>query len=222
MSQDINLLNPALRPKKDYFVLRYVAPVTATALMLLFVQLGYARMQLSAAVKAQSVAGDQLVAAQTGLKSLQEALAARKSDPAVEAEQTRLSAVVRQRDDVLQLAQGLETEGRSIAEVMRAFARQRTEGVWLTGFRIGPSGFDIRGRLLDPAALPVYIRRLNGESAFRGREFAALDMQGVQPAAGVPGQPVPEPPVSGPSRYTEFVLRANIVPASVSARESKE
>jgi hypothetical protein len=70
----------------------------------------------------------------------------------------------------------------------------------------------MRGRLLDPALLPAYIRRLNGEPAFRGRHFAALDMQGVLPPPVVAGQtsvPVPAaPPPLGPTRYTEFALKA--------------
>lgn len=222
MSQDINLLNPALRPKRDLFVFRYVAPASLAAMMLIALQFGIARYQLAVAMKAQAVSSEQLAAAQQGLKSLQDALAQRKNDPVVEAEQGRLTGVVRQRDDVLKLARSLEIEGRSIAEVMRGFARQRVDGVWLTGFAVGPSGFDIRGRLLDPASLPTYIRRLNGEPAFRGRQFAALDMQGIQPAAPTPGQAAPEPVAGGPARYTEFVLRATLPPVAKEAREGKE
>jgi hypothetical protein len=54
---------------------------------------------------------------------------------------------------------------------------------------------EIRGRTLDPALLPEYIRRLNAEPAFRGHRFAALSVAlptapapaaSVAPAATVP------------------------------------
>lgn len=224
MSQEINLLNPALLPKRDLFVFRYVAPAAGGAFLLVACLFGLVRYQLMQAQQAQVAAATRLDSAQKDLKAVQDALAARKSDPAIEQALTQLRAVVKQRAEVLQLARGLETEGGSVAELMRGFARQRIDGVWLTGFSVGGSGIDIRGRLIDPGMLPTYIRRLNGEPAFRGRQFAALDMQGVVPAppaaAGLGSpNPVPLPVAPGPTRFTEFALRANL---AVPGKDGKE
>lgn len=213
MSQEINLLNPALLPKQDPFLYRHVTVAAGAALLIVLLLSGLGRYQLMSAQQSQAASAAGLAAAQAELKTLQDSLAARRNDPAIEQELVQLRAIVKQRGDVLSLARGLEVEGGSVATVMQGFARQRVEGVWLTGFSVGPSGFDIRGRLIDPAMLPAYIRRLNGEPAFRGRQFAALDMHGVvpQPPAATSGAtPPPAAPVApGPTRYTEFALRAS-------------
>ena len=43
MSQEINLINPALLPKQDLFVFRYVGPAAGVALLLRICLFGVAR-----------------------------------------------------------------------------------------------------------------------------------------------------------------------------------
>lgn len=228
MSQEINLINPALRPKRDLLAFRTVALAAGVAVLLISVMYAYARFSAASAQQAQSDIQAQLAILQKEVQASQAALAARVSDPALELEAQRLAAAVKQRGEVLQLAENLSAQGSGgVSEVMRGFSRQRLDGVWLTGFSVGPGGFDIRGRLLDPSLLPTYIRRLNAEPAFRGRSFAALDMQGVTPEVAPPAAGAPAPaatPVAalpaGPARYTEFALRATLT--NVSAPKGKE
>lgn len=212
MSQEINLLNLALRPKQDWLSFRSVSVATAASLLLVLALFTFARFDLAGKQQAQSAAAARQTAAQQELQNLQTALGTRKTDPALELEAAALSAAAKQRGEVLALAKSLAADGGTVANIMRGFSRQRIEGVWLTGFNVGPAGFDMRGRLLDPALLPAYIRRLNAEPAFRGRNFAALDMQGVVPQPVVAAQnsvPVPTVPApAGPLRYTEFALKA--------------
>lgn len=214
MSQEINLLNPALRPKRDWLSSRRVALASLAALFVVAAAVVALRIDLASEQKAQTSAAAQLSAVRDEVQALQARLVARKNDPALEQEAVHLAAAIAQRREVLKQARGLAAEEGGFAEVMRGFSRQRVEGVWLTSFNTGPGGFDIRGRLLDPALLPAYIRRLNAEPAFRGRHFAALDMLGVEPssppAAGSTQAPVVnmQPAATGPTRYTEFFLRA--------------
>ncbi|MFA7290767.1 MAG: hypothetical protein WC023_00830 [Rhodocyclaceae bacterium] len=226
MSQEINLVNPALRPKRDWLAFRSVAVAAAMALLLVSALYAYARVSASSALQAQVAVQARLAALQLEVQSAQAALAARVNDPVLEKEIVRMTAAVKQRGEVLRLAEDLATQGSGgVAEVMRGFSRQRMEGVWLTGFSVGPGGFDIRGRLLDPAALPTYIRRLNAEPAFRGRSFAALDMQGIVPqvqpqplsAGDAASAPAPAAQTGAPARYTEFALRATLAAAPVTA-----
>lgn len=228
MSQEINLVNPALRPKRDWLSFQVVSLATLVTLLLVGVAVAVVRLDLAAGRQAQAAAAAQLATVTQEVQQLQAAFAARRNDPALAQEAERLAAATVQRREVLKVAQGLAAEAGGVAEAMRGFARQRLEGVWLTAFNIGPGGFDLSGRLLDPALLPAYIRRLNAEPAFRGRHFAALDMQGVEPAppaagtapaapAVVPVGAVAQPVASGPQRYTEFSLKAS-APAAVPGR----
>jgi len=231
MSQEINLINPALRPRRDWLAFRSVALGAAVALLLTTGLYAYARWSAYSAVKAQGEMQARLNRLQQEVQVAQTALAARVPDPALAEEARQLEAALKQRGDVLQLAERLAAQGTAeVAEVMRGFSRQRMEGVWLTAFSLGPGGLEIRGRLLDPALLPGYIRRLNGEPAFRGRSFAALDMQGVAPdvlppsgAAAATPPPAAVPAAAkpaGPARFTEFALRATL--AGAATPRSKE
>lgn len=238
MSQDINLLNPALRPKRDLLCFRNVAAATVVALLLVVVGAAVAQWRLAEGVREQAAVAGQLAQARQATQSMQSALAGRKSDASLDKALERAEAEVAQRRESLALARGLAAAPGGVAEAMLGFSRQRLEGLWLTGFGIGPGGFDLRGRVLDPLLLPVYIRRLNGEPAFRGRRFAALDMTGVE--AGTPlSPPVPTSPATpatpaapalaavagigaasapgaaGPVaavRFVEFSLRASLPP----------
>ena len=227
MSQEINLVNPALRPKRDWLAFQGVVAAAAVSLLLVTALYAYARVSAGTSLQAQVAVKNRLEALQQEVQSAQAALTARVSDPQLEKEVVRMTVAVKQRGEVLRLAEELATHSSGgVAEVMRGFSRQRMEGVWLTGFSVGPGGFDIRGRLLDPASLPAYIRRLNAEIAFRGRSFAALDMQGVVPqpqpvdagaAAAIPASTQLQ--AAGPARYTEFALRATLVVAPAGGKE---
>jgi hypothetical protein len=65
------------------------------------------------------------------------------------------------------LGEGAAPAAGKHAEHLRGLARQSLSGLWLTGFAVGADGrrMEIRGRTLDPALLPQYVRRLNAEAA---------------------------------------------------------
>ena len=75
-------------------------------------------------------------------------------------------------------------------------------GVWLTGFSVGESGNDlqVRGRVLHPDLVPVYLRALSDEPVMRGRQVTELKL--TAKAAGAATQP------AGPERFVEFTLAA--------------
>jgi hypothetical protein len=88
----------------------------------------------------------------------------------------------------------------------------------LLGFGFADKDIDIRGRLTDPALLPTYISRLNDEPAFAGRRFAALDMNGFDPADEKRDDAPPSVKAKAPARYTEFALRTQLVAGQEKAR----
>jgi hypothetical protein len=99
-----------------------------------------------------------------------------------------------------------------VGEMMRAFSRAGSDGLWLTGFRVLDDGsqLDINGRMVDQALLPAYLKRLEAEPVFHGRRFSALDMKGGEwvPAA-TPGAPVEANRGQGQNGrwYVDFVLQ---------------
>lgn len=214
MSQEINLLNPALRPKRDWLDFRHVAMATGATALLVAVVAGYVRYEFSGREREQATVASRLALARQSMQSMQSALAVRKSDPSLMPTLERLEATLAQRQEVLKLARGLEANSGGAAEAMRGFARQRMEGLWLTAFSIGPAGFELSGRALDPLLLPTYIGRLNAEPAFRGRRFAALDMRGIEAGSPMPAVlPLPSPAAGRTTAAGSGAATAQTAPA---------
>jgi hypothetical protein len=144
---------------------------------------------------------------QQQLVSLGQSLGQRKADTNLPEKISLEKAGIADRKEVMAFVGiGQPTRAPEYSKVLKGLAEQRVEGVWLTGFRLAPSAIELRGRLLDPALLPVYINRLNADTVFFGRRFSAHEMKGVDPVAEkAPDSKIEAKPVVG-RRYTEFVL----------------
>ena len=85
-------------------------------------------------------------------------------------------------------------------------ARQHADGLWLTGLTINGAGSEIgvRGRALDPAAVPGYLTRLTREPILQGKGFGSLSIsEGArEAAAGTQTGTQPAP-------FVEFSLQSN-------------
>jgi Tfp pilus assembly protein PilN len=184
MPQQINLYNPALAPKVDVFggAVLLLALACVLGLSLFAWALVAIDARRIAAKEAEQSA--RLAALQADIGRMAKELAARKPDPALQRELSDLEALVGARNQVMAtLASGALGDTQGVSEYFRAFARQRAEGVWLTGFSVGAAGRQIviQGRTTDAQALPEYLGRLRRESALRGRAFESLTVS--QPAA---------------------------------------
>ena len=212
MSQQINLLLPELRPRFDWLALPVVLAIAGSGLVLLAVvgelqALREARLSSAAA----SING-QLLNLQQQVQTLGQAVAARKPNAALHEEiSARRAGIVQRREGLAYVAQGTGDAAPAFSGMLQGFARQDIDGLWLVGFGLNQGGLEMRGRLLDPALLPRYITRLNGDAAFTGRQFAALEMKGVAPAAPATADKASAEPAA-PGPYTEFVLRTATAP----------
>ncbi len=119
--------------------------------------------KMIAELGAQSSAGADSIAAQVADVAALEALAARLSGGAL---------------------------GRTepFTEPLRAFARARAEGVWLTGIRLDNSSGQLvlDGKALDAARVPQLIAALQREPRFAGTAFARIEMQPAKEIGAVP------------------------------------
>jgi len=93
--------------------------------------------------------------------------------------------------------------------VFNALARQAGSALWITSFAVGKDGdtIDLEGRMIESAALPDYLRRLNRERPFVGRPFEQLQLQSVDAVE------------EGAPRITAFTLRAHAPAAPTVAPE---
>lgn len=197
MAQQLNLFDPRFGPVVRRFTARQglVAVVLAVGSL---VAAGQALQVLADRAAQQAQALDQ---ANAPLRA--QLLAAAKQPgaaaPDTDAELARLRALeAGQRRIRAALDAGVAGAREGHAEYLAALARQANGQVWITGLQVAEGGatLDLQGRMLDPGALPDYLRRLNHEPRFRGRPFAQLALQTITPGEGQTG-------------YSEFNLRAH-------------
>ena len=179
MAQQINLYDPALLKQRDWFALSNVL-LGAGLLAVLVLAAGWlARLDLPALQAQATTQDNQLKAVREQVLALGKRVADRQADPRLEQELAAARQLAEARGEILGvLRQRLAADAPPFADYLRGFARQTMPGLWLTGFTwdAAADSIEIRGRTVDPALLPEYIRRLNREPAFRGHAFAALSV----------------------------------------------
>lgn len=205
MSQQINLLNPALYKKRQPFSLSAVKMAQGFGLVLVgtAVFAGYARFEVGRLAQQAHTSDEMLKSEQGRLAKMSTELGPAHKSVQLEQEATQLEADLKEGQEIMDtLKSGVIGNTEGFSPYLRAFARQSVPGLWLTGFSISGGGGEmvIQGRALNPELVPAYIRRLNQENAFQGKKFAALQIS-------LPKE-VPGAKPAGPRapRYIEFNL----------------
>ena len=221
MAQQINLYNAALRRQRQWLSLANVVLLTGLFAVHL-VGIGMVlRTQASARLEAAKSLDGRLTSLRAEVAQLAGQLIGGASGDQAARELADLKQQVAMRREVLDALQhgtGLtalkEKTAIGFADYLRGLARQSVDGLWLTGFSVGQGGggMEVRGRMLAVDRLPAYIKRLNGEATFKGRQFVSLnisrsDKAGAPKAAGTP--------------YAAFVLTSVAVGADGKTKENE-
>lgn len=211
MSAQINLYHPRFLRQRDLLTLGNVVIAAAVVYAMLAAATGWAWQEAAQRTQAAAAVEQQLQAAKAQLAAETKVAATRKPGAQLSAELEQAEALLRRRAEIVRvLESGVVGSTGGFADFLRGFAHQTPEGLWLTGFSIdsGGSDIEIRGSMLNPAALPDYIRRLGTEKAFQGRNFAALTMNRPDPVAAPrpAGQTVGVSPAPTVARPIDFVL----------------
>jgi cell division protein FtsB len=234
MTQQINLYEARLKPRRELATARNLGVSALLLLALTSAVVVYARQQADEKTAELAVLQASVNSEQERMTALSKALGGRRVSTALVAEQVRVRTLLSTQQEVMAVLDSGQLGNTSgFSAFMFGFARQALSDMWLTGFAVSAGGeeIEIRGGLLDPAKLPGYVQRLSAEPAFKGRRFATLEMRSVEPvapelakpgaatgiAALLPAAKVPvasqvgsqavAPPPPLP-RYVEFVLRS--------------
>ncbi len=202
MPQDINLMHAGLTPRPAPFRSVQAASILGSGAVLMLIatvglqHLGSRRAE-EAVVLEQELAVLQRHVTDTS------AVAA-PSRPAAELRLLR-DTETGQRQVQAALDSGVAGRTQGYAQYFMALSRQAQASLWITGFNVAAdgTGLELQGRMTDPRVLPDYLRRLNSEPLFKGREFAQMSLKAVEPAPADAASPV----------ITEFALRARPVAA---------
>lgn len=179
MSQQINLLNPSLIKQKDFLNLNNIGIMLGMLSVLMLAYYSYAQKQLSLlSAQRQQIALD-LSATQSQLKQTALLHAPREQNKALLDQILHLDQKEKMQQQILEtVSQSSATPENGYAALMRAFAKQSVEGLWLTSFNIDSQTdkLNISGKTLQADLVPEYIARLSHEPALQGKLFSALNM----------------------------------------------
>jgi Tfp pilus assembly protein PilN len=207
VSQQINLFNPIFLQQKKIFSSKTMAQALGVLTLGVVAMAAYGNVRVAALQRQADAGAAQLQQRQARLAAVTAEFAPRQKDPLLAAEvqeAERQLGALREVSGVLQRGELGNTRG--YAEYFRALARQHADGLWLTGLTINGAGSEIgvRGRALDPAAVPGYLTRLTREPILQGKGFGSLSIsEGArEAAAGAPATAQPAP-------FVEFSLQSN-------------
>jgi len=224
MSQQINLFSPLLRPPRPVLS---AARLAALLGVLVIATLGYRSYLIRELAQTESDL-TQATARLTGLQAQASKfgrIAAQGKDKALEESIAKTQAELAVRETLLdRLKGGGLGNAKGFSNYMTALARQRAEGLWITGLVVSGGGadFEIQGGITRPEMLPEYVRRLSREEVWRGRQIDELrmaskemelraDRKAAPAVQGGPAQTANEQPAAGVKapaklRYVEFSI----------------
>lgn len=216
MRQHFNLINPALRKRRDLFSAMPLALLLAVLIVALVISASVARSRTQTLQAAADQRDQDFQAAQAQLLTVSQSLSSARASPALEAELENARAMLGLREEVITaLESGMFSDGLGFAEFMRGFARQVPNGMWLRNFVLNPAGKDmeIRGQMLKATALPEFIQRLKTERVFQGLGFASLHIEQPKEVATAVAEAAEKGKVAKTPIYVEFLLRSQLADA---------
>jgi hypothetical protein len=211
MSQQINLVNDALRKQKEILSTPTLVRLVGGFFLLLCLIAGYLFQQTH---KLETERADWIRRtedARNGMTQAAQQFPPRQPSPMLQAEIKNAEVKIQSRDRVFEVLNGGSVgKSQGFSAFMQAFARQGVSGLWLTGVSVNGAGDQMRisGNAMSADLIPQYITRLSSEQALRGRKFTAFQVSQPKPIA--PGAQPGAAPVAVPS-YVEFVLSAEKV-----------
>jgi len=177
VSQQINLYSPLFRKRKKLFTSRAMLQALVIVLMGLGAFYGYARYQVVALKEQVAESDRQLKAGLERVKAIP-AAATPGDEKILDARIAELGAQLHANEQLISQVAASHAGANYVAP-LRALARHRLEGVWLTAVTLtGESGeLSLVGKALRAELVPRYIDRLAQDPALRGRRFSTLSVE---------------------------------------------
>lgn len=225
MAQQLNLINPDLRKKRDMLTAVPLLSASGVLLAVLLAAFFIAFQQASAVQKEADRRDADVKAAQAQVLELSKRVAENKPNPKLAEELEYTRTLLSLREEIIAILEGgVFGKNGGFSGFMRGFARQVPRDLWLTGFSFhsGDESIEIRGSMLKPVSLPDFIRRLGMEAAFQGIGFSSLTMDRPLKAAEA-GNPAPSGAQTAGGQkvemapFVDFVMKSNPKAAAVKA-----
>ena len=178
--QLINLYQDEFRKNEQPLSIRQVGIGTGVIVLVLLGTSLFRYWQLGVSGEEVQQARQQLQQLEKQLAEVKERFKSPEPDAQLTVRLERLQRDINNKQQVLNVLSGKQFGNQhGFVEQVTGLARQRIEGMWLTGLQIKQGGIHLgmQGNALKPELLPQYLQRLANESVFKGTEFTTFLMQ---------------------------------------------
>ncbi len=180
MIQQVNLFQPIFRETKPMFSAKAISISLLITFLGLLSVYGYAWWQTERLDTEVISLKQQRDTAQARLTGLMKKLPKREQSKVLIREVAQLGRMLSaKRFTVHTLKQRVNGNSDGFSAFFAGLARQKIEGLWVTGLKITDGGrtITLTGRALDPELVPELVTRLSREPVFSGLKFNALNIE---------------------------------------------
>ncbi|HZP88032.1 MAG TPA: PilN domain-containing protein [Burkholderiales bacterium] len=209
MSQQINLFNPIFLKQKRHFSALAMAQALALVLLGVLAMYAYEVRQNRTLAGVLAKADEQLDQRRSQITRFGTEFSTQGASRALANELSAAESRLAQRTSLLDdVKTGVGGDVQGYSRYLTALARQTMPGVWLTGLDIGgkSSALVIKGRALDSALVPAYMRALNRAAPLSGRRVDELRLSAKETPQSPPGAHRDPQAPREPESYIEFLL----------------
>lgn len=208
MSQQINLFNPIFLKQKRHFSAVTMAQAVGVVLVGVLAMHAFQVRQNHTLAGALAQANEQLEARTVQITRFGTEFSTQGASRLLANELATAEARLAQRRDLLDdVKTGVGGDAQGYSRYLAALARQTMPGVWLTGLDIGgkSGALVIKGRALDSALVPAYMRALSRAAPLAGRRVDEMRLSAKEPAPPSAGAAFRDPQAPRePENYIDF------------------
>lgn len=179
MSQQINLLNPALIERSELIGTNRILAIISVLFVGMFGYYFYEKSALTELKQQRAQAASRLETSQNNMNAFI-ANNKPKDDAILNEEISKLVQKEMEQEAMIKATTKTDQhQSQSYAALLRALSKQSINGLWITGLNIDQDAqnLSISGRTLDADLVPKFITRLRAEPALKGKTFTDLTMQ---------------------------------------------
>ena len=188
MTQSVNLYLPEFRKKQEWLDAFRMVQVAGLLLLLLAVGAGWQHWQLANSQSELQAAETRRVAAVTATADLRASFGSQTPSQTLLDQNQRLQAELDEKRAILSFMRGRQLGNTAgFSPFMADLARYHVQGLSLRAIQLTRDGRSVAlsGEVLRAELVPLYLQALNRSDAFRGMNFAGLQISSVAgPASG--------------------------------------
>jgi len=177
--QQVNLYTDAFKPQKITLPLEHIVLLTALSILIVIAATFWVNASLAQDEQRVHKEQQRIEKMSNQLMKLEEKAKLLRQDDSLVAANKRLSAKLEARRQMINVLDSVVVkDDEGFSNLLLSLARQKTDGLWLTGIHVGASGQDmtIEGTTLNAKAVPAYLQNLRNESGFIGRTFTLFNL----------------------------------------------